>query len=140
MSWLFFVIFGPLMLASLHFCGADSSLRRWKPTLEGDLDSDGRRELRRFFRSNEAVPSPRIAPAVVEWAEHVLRQDRCVWDRVINWAWVLWISAGVVGAIAFGGPRDVAVRLIFFDLLLFVVRMNQFSRRRAQAVLVAQRR
>ena len=140
LSWLFFVIFVPLMLASLHFCGTDSSLRRWKPTFEGGLDSDGQREFWRFLRSNEAVPDPRVAPAVVEWAEHVSRQDRCVWDRVINWAWVLWISAGLVGAIAFGRPRDVAVKLIVFDLLLIVVRLNQFSRRRAQAVLVAQRR
>jgi hypothetical protein len=139
LSWLFLIIFVPLMVASLHFCGTDSSLRRWKPTRESDLDADGRRELSRFLRSNEAVPGPRVAPAVVEWAEHVLRQDRCVWDRIIDWAWVLWISAGLVGAIAFGGPRDVAVKPILFDLLLFVVRLNQFSRRRAQAVLGVRR-
>ena len=62
-----------------------------------------------------------------------------MWDRIINWAWVLWISAGLVGAIVFGGPRDVAVKLILFDLLLFVVRVNQVSRRRARAVLVSRR-
>ncbi len=48
---------------------------------------------------------------------------------------MLWISAGVVTALAFGKQRDVAVHLIVFDLMLLVVLMNQKSHRRARAVL-----
>lgn len=135
MSWLFFVIFGPLMAASLYFCGADSSLRNWRSSFDADLDREGQRAFSRFLRSNEAIPDPRIAAAAIYWAETVERGHRCVWDRITNWAWVLWITAGVATAVAFGKPRDVAVHLIFFDLMLFVVVLNKFSRRRARAVL-----
>ena len=135
MSWLFHVVFGPLMVASLYFCGADSSLRNWRSSFDGDLDRDGQREFSRFLRSQEAIPDRRIAGAAMYWAETVEREHHCAWDRITNWAWVLWITAGVVTAIAFGKPRDVAVRLIVFDLMLFVVVLNQFSHRRARAVL-----
>ena len=58
LSWLFLVIFGPLMLASLHFCGTDSSLRRWKPNLGGDLDSDGQRGSAGSFAPTKRCPAP----------------------------------------------------------------------------------
>ena len=135
LSWLFFVIFGPLMAASFYFCGADSSLRNWRSSFDAHLDRDGQREFSRFLRSKEAIPDPRIAAATTYWAETVEREHRCLWDRITNWAWVLWITAGVVTAIAFGKPRDVAVRLVVFDLMLFVVVLNQLSHRRARAVL-----
>ncbi|MDQ3642143.1 MAG: hypothetical protein M3450_11955 [Actinomycetota bacterium] len=135
MNWLFFVIFGPLMAASLYFCGADSSLRNWRSSFNADLDRDGQREFSRFLRSTEAIPAPSIAAAARHWAETVERGHRCVWDRITNWAWVLWITAGVVTAVAFGKPRDVAVHLIVFDLMLLVVILNQMSHRRARAVL-----
>ncbi len=125
------------MAASYFFCGEDSSLRNIRSSFDSDLnlDRDGRTEFSRFLRSKEARPDPRIAPAVVHWAEITLRQDRCVWDRVTNWAWVVWISAGVATALAFGKPRDVAVHLIVFDLMLFVAALNRFAKRRARAVL-----
>jgi hypothetical protein len=65
----------------------------------------------------------------------VLRRRRCRWDRYTDWAWVLWISAGLITAVAWGGPRDVAVRMIVFDLLLLGVRSNQWSRHRAEELL-----
>lgn len=135
MSWWFFAIFGPLMAASYFFCGEDSSWRNMRSSFDSDLDRDGRTEFSRFLRSKDAVPDPRVAPAVTHWAESTLRQQRCVWDRVTNWAWVVWISAGVATAVAFGTPRDVAVHLIVFDLMLFVAALNRFAKRRAQAVL-----
>jgi hypothetical protein len=136
-SWLFFLAFGSLMLASLTFCGEDSSLRNWRPSLGPQLDPADRRAFSAFIRSNEAVPDPRFAPAVLAWAEVVLRQERCRWDRYLNWAWVIWITTGVLTAILFGSARDVATRLIFFDLLLLVVVARQFSLRRANAIVAA---
>ena len=65
MSWLFFVIFAPLMAASLYFCGADSSLRNWRSSFDADLDREGQPAFSRFLRSNEAIPDPRIAAAAI---------------------------------------------------------------------------
>jgi hypothetical protein len=136
-SWLFLAVFGPLMLASLLLCGDSSSWRTWRTPAgtDPDLDRDGQRELARFLRSKETVPDPSIAPAVIAWAEHVLSERPCVWDRITNWAWVLWITAGVVTALAFGGPRDVAPRLLVFDLMLLVIAIGRIATRRAHSVL-----
>jgi hypothetical protein len=134
---LFFVIFGPLMLASFVLCGEDSSLRGWRSSMDLDLDPADRREFGKILRSRDAVPSPRLAPAVLAWAETTLRQGRCRWDRYLNWAWVLWISAGVVTAIAWGTPRDVAIHLIVFDVMLHVANLGRMSHRRARALLAA---
>ncbi len=101
------------------------------------LDSAERREFGKFLRSKESRPPPRIEPAVVAWAEGVISIGRCRWDRYLSWAWVLWITAGVVTGIAFGTPRDVASRLIVFDLMLLAVIGYQRSRRRARSVLAA---
>ena len=137
MSWLFFLVFGPLVLASLAFCGEDSSLRNWRPSFGPTLDPADRRAFSAFLRSKETAPDPRVAPAVFAWAEGVLRQGRCRWDRYLNWAWVAWISAGVLTAILFGTASDVAVRLILFDLLLLLVVGRQFMLRRANAIVTA---
>ena len=98
-------------------------MRNWRTPAGTDLDLDreGQREFARFLRSKETVPDPSIAPAVIAWTEGVLSERQCVWDRITNWAWILWITAGVVTALAFGGPRDVAPRLLIFDLMLLVM-------------------
>ena len=134
-DWLFFVLFTPLILASLFLCGDDSSLRSWR-SMNFKLDRDERREFGRFLRSNESRPPPSIEPAVSSWAEGVIRQQQCRWDRYLNWAWVLWITAGLVTAIAFGTVRDVAIHLVVFDLMLMAVVGYQYSRRRARIVLM----
>lgn len=135
MDWLFLAIFGPLAVASLVACGEDSSLRFWRqPRLEvarGDA-----REFWKFLRSREPVPE-RFQEAARAWAEDVLRRRRCRWDRYTNWAWVLWISAGVVTALLWGGPRDLAPRLIVFDLMLLAARSNHWSRHRAEELLAS---
>ena len=130
------MLFTPLILASLLLCREDSSLRNWS-SMNPQLDRDDQREFGRFLRSKESPPPPRIEPAVVSWAEAVALQERCPWNRYLNWAWVLWITAGLVTAIAFGTLRDVAVRLIVFDLMLLAVVGYQHSRRRARIVLAA---
>ena len=135
-SWLFLAVFGPLMLASLLFCGDRSSWRTWRTPAGTDLslDREGQRELARFLRSKETVPAPSIAPAVIAWAEGVVGERQCVWDRITNWAWILWITAGVVTALAFGGPRDVAPRLLIFDLMLLVIAIGRIVKLRAHSL------
>ncbi|WP_346926500.1 hypothetical protein [uncultured Arthrobacter sp.] len=85
-GWLFLAVFGPLALASFLFCGENSSLRNWRPPASDDLnlDREGQRRFARFLRSKDTVPDPSIAPAVA--------------------ALVLWITTGVLAAVAFGGP------------------------------------
>ncbi|MGI8631309.1 MAG: hypothetical protein ACR2NA_02015 [Solirubrobacterales bacterium] len=137
MSPLFFVIFGPLTLASFLLCGEDSSFRGRVSSPANDLSGAGRREFARFIRSSETVPDQRVAQAVFTWAETTLRRERCRWERYLNGAWVLWIGSGLVAAIAFGTVRDVAIHLVVFDVMLLVAYMARFSRRRARMVLAA---
>ncbi len=136
LDWLFFVVFGPLFLASVVLCGRDSSLRNlgWSRL---DLDEEDLEAFGRFVRSRDSSPPPRLEPAAVVWAEGVLRQERCRWNRYLNWGWVLWITAGLATALVFGNARDVAVRMVVFDLMLLAVAAYQFTRRRAVAVLTA---
>lgn len=67
-SWLFLAVFGPLVLASLLFCGDRSSLRNWRAAAGTDLDLDryGQREFARFLRSKETgagqgLPDPAVS-------------------------------------------------------------------------------
>jgi len=138
MDWLFFVVFGPLTLASLISCREDAALRRKWRSPSRDLSAQDRKEFGRFVRSRELVPDARLIPVAVAWAEAVADyRTSCRWDRYLGWAWVAWITAGVVAAIAFGTARDVAVHLILFDVLLFGVAGWVIVRRRAHAVLAA---
>jgi hypothetical protein len=50
---------------------------------------------------------------------------------------VFWIVGGTATAVAFGTARDVAVDLIFLDLLLMFLALWRRVRRRAQDVLMA---
>ncbi|HEV3401287.1 MAG TPA: hypothetical protein VG078_05650 [Acidimicrobiales bacterium] len=136
MDWLFFVVFGPLFLASVMLCGRDASLRNLGLS-RLELDEEDREAFGRFLRSSEPLPPARLEPAATTWAEGVLRQERCRWNRYLNWGWVLWITAGLATAIAFGTARDMAVRLVVFDLMLLAVVAYQFTRRRAHVVLAA---
>jgi hypothetical protein len=135
-EWLFFAIFGPLAVASLVACGEDSGLRFWKPA-RMEVPREDAREFWRFLRSHEPAPD-RFREAARIWADDVMRRRRCRWDRYSDWAWVLWISAGLITAVVWGGPRDVAPRLILFDLMLLAVRSSQWSRRRAEELLASQ--
>ena len=136
MGWLFLAVFGPLTVASLVLCRDASSVRRWRGPHFG-LDRAEQNELWRFFRSQETVPPPNIATEARAWAESVVAQHRCPWNRVLNWAWVLWIGAGVVTAAAFRSAQYVALQLIVFNLVLFVARLNQRMLHHARAVLAA---
>jgi hypothetical protein len=136
LDWLFFVVFGPLFLASVVLCGRDSSLRTFGLS-RLDLDEEDREAFGRFLRSRDRLPPARLEPAAATWAEGVLRQERCRWNRYLFWGWVLWITAGLATAIAFGTARDVAVRLVVFDLMLLAVVAYQYTRRRAEAVVAA---
>ncbi len=136
LDWLFFLVFGPLFLASVMLCGRDSSLRNLGLS-RLDLDEEDRQAFGRFLRSNDSLPPARLEPAAAAWADGVLRQERCRWNRYLNWGWVLWITAGLATAIAFGTARDVALRLLVFDFMLFAVVAYQFTRRRAVAILRA---
>ena len=111
-------------------------MRNWRTPAGTDLDLDreGQREFARFLRSKETVPDPSIAPAAIAWTESVLSERQCVWDRITNWAWILWITAGVVTALAFGGPRDVAPRLLIFDLMLLVIAIGRIVKLRAHSL------
>jgi hypothetical protein len=137
-DWLFFVVFGPLILASVVFCrDGVSSRTRWRSPLL-DLDPADRREFGRFLRSREPLPAPSLVPVAVAWAQGLLTLPRaCRWDRYLGWAWVVWIGGGTATAIAFGTARDVAISLIFLDLLLMGVAFWRRTRRRAQEVLAA---
>lgn len=137
-DWLFFVVFGPPIIGSLVFCrdGLTSRTKWRSPHL--DLDAADRREFSRFLRSREPLPEPRLVPVAVAWAEGMIDLPKpCRWDRYLGWAWVFWITAGTVTAIAFGTARDVAVSLIFVDILLIFVALWRRVRRRAQEVLSA---
>lgn len=139
-DWLFFIVFGPLFLASLVFCRDGLTTRtKWhSPHL--DLDPADRREFGRFIRSREPLPEPRLVPVAVGWAEGMLAQPKpCRWDRYLGWAWVFWIVGGTATQIAFGTARDVAVDLIFLDLLLIFLALWRRVRRRAHEVLIAAR-
>lgn len=137
-DWLFFVVFGPLILASVIFCRGGVSSRTRSPSPHLDLDPVDRREFGRFLRSREPLPEPRLVPVAVAWAEGLLTLTKpCRWDRYLGWAWVVWIAGGTATAIAFGTARDVAIDLIFFDLLLMGVALWRPTRRRAQEVLAA---
>ena len=132
MSWLFFALFAPLLIASWVKCGDDSMLRKmWSPP---KLGPDDRRALSRFLRAKTETPSPELAEVARTWAEDTVRPP-CKWDRYLNRAFVVWFSAGVVIAIAFGTAANVAARLILLDLILGGVLANQRLRRRAAAIL-----
>lgn len=138
MDWLFFVWFGPLIVASLVFCGEDSSFRKLtfsSPT--PDLTPEERRAFGRFVRSADLVPDAPIAPAVLAWAEGVVKPQPCRWDRYLNWAWFFWITAGVATALAFGSARDIAIHLVVFDVMVLLIAVGQAARRRAFALLAA---
>jgi hypothetical protein len=137
-DWLFFIVFGPLVGASLVFCrdGLTSRTKWRSPHL--DLDASDRREFARFLRSRERLPEPRLVPTAVGWAHGLLTLPKpCRWDRYLGWAWVFWIVGGTATAVAFGTARDVAVDLIFLDLLLMFLALWRRVRRRAQDVLMA---
>jgi hypothetical protein len=58
-SWLFFAVFGPLVVASLILCGEDSTFRfRRHPRMEVAREDVG--DFWRFLRSREPVPQPRF--------------------------------------------------------------------------------
>jgi hypothetical protein len=129
-------VFGPLTVASLVFCREDSSVSWWRGP-HFALDRPRQNEFWRFFRSREAVPPTSIGTEALFWAEGVVTQHRCPWNRVLNWAWVLWIGAGVVTAIAFRSTQYVALQLIVFDLVLLAAFTNRRTLHHARAVLAA---
>jgi hypothetical protein len=123
---------GKALLAGLSFgvfFGAAMSIliwSRWKAAK--NLRSQDRRAVARSVLKGEPIEDPRLAPAVIEYAE-VIRHSQ---DRERRYRWTLWIWPTLTLSLAIAATVNGSTRqsLVLWALVVFWIAFMPTQRRR----------
>jgi hypothetical protein len=126
------------MVAGLSFgvlFGAAMSILTWSSWKAAkELSSQDRRAVARSVLKGEPIEDPRLAPAVIEYAEVVRRSQ----DRERRYRWTLWMWPTLTLALALTATVDGPTRraVVFWALIVFwivFIPMQQGRERKASS-------